>query len=145
MKGSQDFGNTAVGISSNINIFVKDDLDIWKDMTIDSNVHIYVGGTAKLSKNATVSTGIGCSLLVIGDLTIKKNLQFQGLIFAEGHVRVDKDLNVTGTLIAGDDYELKKDAVVTFNPGVIPEGVRDRMISGSYIVQLSIWSELPVN
>jgi hypothetical protein len=144
VKGDQTF-NSGLTVDSDITIVVDGTLEFQKDADIGDNVHMYVTGDAKLSKDATVSTGEGCSLLVLGDLIIKKNLDFQGIIFAEGHVTVDKDLKVTGTMIAGEDYTLKKDAVVTFNAGMIPEDVRNDMIIGTHIVQSSMWNELPSN
>ena len=146
VNGDQSFGKS-VTIGNDINIYVDGDLYIDKNASLGDNVHIYVSGNATIRKeNGTVfGTGEGCSLLVEGSLGIKKALVFQGLIFSGGQITTDKDLTVSGTMIAGDGFWLKKSAEAKFNAGVLPQDYKEKMILSTYFVQHSSWNELPAN
>lgn len=146
VNGDQTFGKN-VTIGSDINIYVSGNLYIDKNASLGDNVHIYVGGSVTVRKeNGTVfGTGTGCSLLVKGNLAINKALEFQGLIFAEGKITSDKELTVSGMMIAGNGFDLKKSFGAVFNLGVIPQGIMDNSVSSAYFVQSSEWTEISVD
>ncbi len=145
-SGGQSFKN-GLFVDPYTTIIVVGDLTIEKNATFGENVVLFSTGGMDLFKSATadVVTGTGCAFLTLGDMKIKKELTFDGLIFSEGSITADKDLDVSGTIITQDGFTLKKDATVTFDPAVISDDVRNNMIVSTFFVQSSIWNELPAN
>ncbi|VGO17546.1 hypothetical protein PDESU_06143 [Pontiella desulfatans] len=146
VNGDQKFGQNVV-IGSNLDIYVNGKLSFSKNATLGDNVNIYVAKSAEIKKdNGTVfGTGTGCSLLVEGELDIKKSLVFQGLIYSGKKITADKDLTVSGTMVAGNGFWLKKEASIHFNSGVIPSDVKNDMMITTFFVHLSEWQEMAVN
>lgn len=146
VKGDQTFSKDLT-VGDDVTIIVDGDLKISKDGTFGDNVIMFATGEMDLFKDATaaVSTGTGCSFLSLEDLKVWKEFTFDGLIFSEGAIKADKDLNVTGTIITQDGFTLKKDATINFDPAVISADVRNNMIISTFYVRSSIWNELPVN
>lgn len=134
-------------VSNDVAIIVAGDLKISRDGTFGDNVTLFATGEMDLFKNAIadVETGTGCAFLALEDMKIKKELTFDGLIFSEGEIMVDKDLVVSGTIITQEGFTLKNNASVTFDSTVISDEVRDKMILSTFYVQSGIWNELPVN
>jgi hypothetical protein len=144
--GDQTFGKDLV-IGDDVTIIVDGDLKIEKEAVFGNNVTLFATGTMDLFKNAlsAVQTGEGCAFLSLGDMVVKKEMEFNGIIFTEGSFAADMDLSITGTLITMGGYDLKKDATVTYDAGMIPDGARNDMMISTYVVQSSSWVELPVD
>ena len=129
-------------VGDGVTLLVDGDLFVQKDAAFGQGVVVFVTGSADLMKDAGISFGEASSLLVLGDLVVKKELDFQGLIFAGGTVSVDKDLSITGSLISGGGYTLDKEASVIFDEGSIPSEVSEHMITYSFAIEASTWAEV---
>lgn len=146
VKGNQTFSKD-FEVGSYVTIIVDGDLSIQKNAGFGDNVTMFSTGEMDLFKNATadVITGTGCAFLALDDVKIKKELEFDGIIFTEGELVADKDLQVSGTIVTKDGFDIKKDATVTFDESVIPQKVREDMVSLNFIVAQSFWDELPLD
>lgn len=127
-------------IGDNSSIYVNGDIWAGKDGTFGQDVVVYASGSMSLQKAA----GSGStSLLVEGDLTVNKELDFNGFIFCDGAVTVDGDLDLDGTLIAGEDFWLKSGYDVTYDESEIPQSVLDNMIVYvTYATTPGTWNEI---
>lgn len=144
--GDQTFGSDLV-VDDNVTIIVDGDLTIKKDAEFGDNVTLFATGTADLFKDgkADVESGTGNVFLSLGDMDVRKEIEFDGIIFTEGSFTAHKDLTLTGTLITKEGFDLKKNATATFDAGMIPYDILDNMIISTYVVQRSSWVELPVD
>lgn len=127
-------------IHSNATIIVDGDLKAGKEGTFGDNVVVYVTGNMILQKAAGSDT---TTFLVEGNLVIKKDLVFNGLIFAEGSVTVDGNLDLTGSLIAGAGFDFKKDYNITYDSSQISQDILDNMIVYvTYAAKPGSWNEV---
>jgi len=132
-------GNSFI-IHSNATIIVDGDLKAGKDGTFGDNVVVYVTGNMVLQKAAGSDT---TTFLVEGSLVIKKDLVFNGLIFAEGSVTVDGNLDLTGSLIAGAGFDFKKDYNIIYDSSQISRDILDNMIVYvTYAAKPGSWNEV---
>lgn len=132
-------GNPFV-IGDNGSVYVNGDIWAGKDGTFGENVDVYATGSMSLQKAA--GSG-GTTLRIEGDLTVNKELNFNGLIFAEGSVTVDGDLTLNGSLIAGEDFWLKAGYDVTYSGDEIPQEILDQMIVFvTYATTPGTWNEV---
>ena len=134
-------------VESGVTIIVDGNLKISHNGYFEDGITMFSTGEMDLFKHATaeVITGTGNAFLALGDMKIKKELTFDGIIFSEGEITADKDLDVTGTIITQEGFTLKKDATVTFDASVIPTYVRNNLIISTFFVQSSIWNEIAVD
>ena len=145
VKGNQTFSKD-LAIGDNVAIIVEGNLTIRKNATLGNGVTLFSGGYIDLFKKATatVNSGDGCAILALGNMKMWKDFNFDGIIFTEKDLYADKDLNVSGTIITRDGFDMKKNASVTFDAGLIPASA-DNMITTINFVKSSMWTELPVN
>lgn len=118
------------------------DGDIWagKDGTFGQDVLIYATGSMSLQKAAGAGS---TTLLVEGDLTVNKELDYNGLIFCDGSVTVDGDMTLNGSLIAGEDFWLKEGYDITYDGDEIPQDILDNMIVYvTYATTPGTWDEV---
>jgi hypothetical protein len=154
IKGDQVFDSNLT-IGSDVTLIVDGNLTISKDGTLGDNVTLFATGVADLFKDAEAAavTGTGCAILTLAQgakpsdngIKVWKDFTFDGLIMTEKDFYANLNMNVTGTIVTRDGFELKNDATVTFNEGLIPDNVREDMVSSTFIVSQSHWNELPPN
>ena len=118
------------------------DGQIWaqKDGVFGDDVLVYTTGSMTIFK---AGTGESVTFQVEGDFYAHKDLDFMGLIFVEGKVQVDGNLNLEGALIS-QEFWLKKDYTIVYNENYIPQDVLDNMVL--YVVYAAhpgTWRELP--
>lgn len=146
IKGDQTFSKDLV-ISNDVTIVVSGDLTIRKTATMGDNVTLYTAGEADLFKDATIgstsTTGTGCSILALGDMKVWKNMEFYGTLFTEGYLTAEKNLYLEGTIVTHDGFRMKQDATVKYDQALISPLVGS-MITSTFIVQNSVWKEVPV-
>jgi len=120
------------------------DGDIWagKDGTFGDNTTVYATGAMTLQK---ASGSASTTFLIEGDLAVNKDLDFNGLIFAEGAVTVDGDMDLKGSLIAGEGFWLKGGYNVEYDASQIPQDILDKMVLYvTYSTKPGTWNEIPV-
>lgn len=142
IKGSQTFGKE-MSVGNDITLIVDGDLTILKTATFGNNVTVYATGEMDLFKDATAtsSVGTGSTFMSLDNMKINKDLNFDGLIFTEGHAEISGDLTLTGSLIA-DTFDIRMGATVTADEDRIPDSVANNMIVSTYIVRSGIWTEI---
>jgi hypothetical protein len=60
----------------------------------------------------------GTALLAMGNIDPAKNLDFTGIMYAEGRINITSGSNIRGTVVAGDGFSLAARVNVTYDPSV---------------------------
>jgi Tfp pilus assembly protein PilX len=130
-------------IGEGAKIVAKNDVMAGNGLTLAKNVQIFTLEDIALGNHA-VSSGSGCSLLAMGDISCDNHLNFKGIIFAGGEVEFATKLTLEGTLIAGDGFSIKN-ATVTYNPNVFPVPNPIQYGNGNPVPQPGTWrwQEIP--
>jgi Tfp pilus assembly protein PilX len=139
MAGGNHTGNMDISSACTLGpIYISGNLNISKDVTITINGVVYVKGSITASKDYTLAgsgsiiaegdidvrkiAGFGttgdCIIMSLnGNIVFKKDAAVEALIYApNGTVSTDKNLTVTGGIVAGVGIDIKKDASLTYTP-----------------------------
>ncbi len=68
----------------------------------------------------SLSEADGATLLALGDI-ITKNIDFNGIIYAEGRVEVTSGSDINGTIIAWQGFDLDANVTVTYDSSVFAD------------------------
>jgi hypothetical protein len=86
-------------------------METYNDCVVFATGDIYV-------RQASSASGVGATLIAMGDIELEQNAIFTGIIFAEGEVDIGSNAEITGTIIGGDGISLDSNVEVTFDPDV---------------------------
>ena len=95
-----------------------------KNLQVGSNCVLYATVGFNIAKDADISIGIGnCALITPGDIVVSKDLTMSGLMFASGTITTKKVATITGSLVAGQGFNIAKEANLTYNASMLPTSV----------------------
>ncbi len=122
-------------------VYVDGNISAGKDGDFGENVVLYTTGDMDLQKAAGADS---TTFLIEGDLKVNMDLNFNGLIFCEGFVRIEGNMDLSGSLIAGSGFWIKGDYNIEYDGGQIPQAVLDNMIVYvTYATKPGTWNEMP--
>jgi hypothetical protein len=116
INGAVEINSNSPTIGKGAKIVATTNVTAGNALTLEDDVQIFTKGNIALGNHA-VSSGSGCALLAMGDISCDNHLNFKGIIFAGGQVMFATKLTLEGTLIAGDGFIIKN-ATVIYNPTV---------------------------
>ena len=119
VSGDISISSGSAVIGNNVTLISGGMITIDKDCSSGSNILFYANSGFDLAKNNTVAIG-SSALVTPGNINIKKELTFSGLIYAGGAIDSDKTMTVTGAIVAVGSVRLKMDAVVTYDDTLLP-------------------------
>jgi hypothetical protein len=119
VSGDISISSGSALIGNNVTLISGGMITIDKDCSSGSNILFYANSGFDLAKNNTVAIG-SSALVTPGNINIKKELTFSGLIYAGGTIDSDKTMTVTGAIVAVGSVRLKMDAVVTYDDTLLP-------------------------
>lgn len=127
---------TSLGGSGTLVVSGNVDLKLNAGQSLAANVRILSGGLVTFSKNTQTGSnsfiyaGTGfyfgkdcnliqsCVLVSPGSLSTDgssaKDFTFTGVIYCGGTITMDKNANITGAIVAGDGFQIKKNLVATW-------------------------------
>jgi hypothetical protein len=88
----------------------------------------------------------GTILLAMGDINPAKNIDFYGILYAEGKVLATSGSNIRGTIIAGQGFDIAANCTIYYDPSVFanPNPIN---YGNSLAIQTGTlqWEESPLN
>ena len=143
VNGAVTISSATAAIGDGIMIIAKEKLSIGSTSSLGSNDVFYSETGIDISKENNFSDG-NSVLITPGDISINKEFQFAGLIFAGGDIVFDK---LTGTpamygcIVAGDDLTIKKDLNFIYDASQLPD-TSDMFEPGPPTVTDLIWQQI---
>jgi hypothetical protein len=115
------------------------------NITFGENTILFSGGNISISGNQNLPT-VGLGLLAMGDITISANIIFNGIMYANGKVLlVNGTQDITGTIIAGDGFDVRSNTTITYDPSVFPDPAPIDFLDNFARTQRLQWEENPYN
>ena len=119
VNGNVSISSGSAVIGNNVTVISGGTMTLDKDCTSGSNDLFYAASGFELAKDNSISIG-SCALVTPGNINIKKDLTFSGLIYAGGSIDADKAGTVMGAIIAAGSIRLKMDYNVTYDASLLP-------------------------
>jgi len=119
VNGNISISSGSAVIGNNVMLISGGTITIDKNCTSGSNDLFYASTGFDLAKNNEISVG-SSALVTPGNINIKKDLTFSGLIYARGTIDSDKAGTVTGAIVAGGSIRLKMAYTVTYDASLLP-------------------------
>ena len=84
------------------------------------------------------ATAEGTTLIAEGDIRTK-NIEFKGIIYAEGEVEITSGSEIRGAVIAQEGFDLAANVIITYDPSVFPN---NSLIDfkNSLVIDLNKWT-----
>jgi hypothetical protein len=146
--GTVTFNKNGKTLDSLVTVVANGDLTVTpaaNNITFGENTVLFSGGNISISGNQNLPT-VGLSLLAMGDITISANIIFNGIMYANGKVLlVDGTQDITGTIIAGDGFDVRSNTTITYDPSVFPDPVPIDFLDNFARTQRLQWEENPYN
>lgn len=125
-------------IGNNVTIIAGGSITLDKDCTAGFNDVYYANSGFNLAKNNSISIG-DSALITPGNINIKKDFNFSGMIYAGGTIDADMGGTITGSVVAVGSIRIKMDYNIVYDApsGEPPPGFE-------YVLKLTPyqWSEL---
>lgn len=119
VSGDISISSGSALIGNNVTLISGGMIAIDKDCSSGSNILFYASSCFDLAQNNSIAIG-SCALVTPGNINIKKDLVFSGLIYAGGTIDADKTMTVTGAIVAVGSVRIKMDCVVTYDASLLP-------------------------
>jgi cytoskeletal protein CcmA (bactofilin family) len=140
-KGTVTVGND-VTIGTGVKIVAAGDVSFGNHVTLEAQTEIFTLDDISFATQG--ATANGTTLLAMGDIDPAKNLDFEGIMYAEGRINITSGSNIHGTVIAGEGFSLASNVEVTYDPSVFATPSPINYGTGHYIVPSTWqWSESP--
>ena len=119
---------------------------------VSSDNHVILKGQTEIFTLTNIILGVHSdvlaeetALLAMGNIISYNHLSFTGIIYAEGTVKIETQATVTGTIIAGQGFDIKN-ATVTYDPSVFANPNPVNYGNGLAIQTGTMqWEEAPFN
>lgn len=144
--GSISFPKSHVTIGRNVTIVAADfsmanQSDIGGGSLIYSQKNIYLANAS----DSSASGQPGVTLLARGDITLASQIDFRGIMFAEGTVNLDANGSIEGSIIGGIGINADANMSLTYDPTVYTAGTPiDPIALGDVILTQTTWREIPL-
>jgi cytoskeletal protein CcmA (bactofilin family)/Tfp pilus assembly protein PilX len=133
-------------IGADVKIVARGNVEFKNQVTLGNRVEVFSLANitfATHGSGGSDSTANGVILLAIGNISTK-NIDFNGIIYAEGRVNVTSGSDIRGTVIAKQGFDLAANVDVTYDPSVFANQNPINYGGAHYIVPSTWqWSESP--
>ncbi|MFH0887519.1 MAG: hypothetical protein V1843_05055 [bacterium] len=126
----------SITAAGNVNFICGGTFDASKDLSM-SNSSIYAGTAVYIGKDYTDLNMSVKSIITPGNMTVKKNCDYNGLLYSGGSMFMDKNADVHGSVIA-NSLSLDKDSDYTYTATTIPANT----FIGNFSQSQGSWKEL---
>lgn len=144
--GTVSFKNNGVSLSSLVTVVANSNISIDKNnITFGENTVLFSGGNISLGGNQNLPT-TGLGLLAMGNIDVSANITFNGIMYANGKVTLKNGTQtITGTIIAGDGFDIESNATIKYDPLVFPDPAPVDFLDNFARTRKLQWEENPYN
>jgi len=116
VNGTVTFPN-AITVGADVKIVAEGNVSFGNHITLKERTEIFTLANISFATQGATATN-GTTLLAMGNIDPAKNIDFYGILYAEGEILATSGSNIRGTLIAGQGFDIAANCTITYDPSV---------------------------